>query len=386
MEKKNSLVLVALVSLIYLSSACISICLSQTMQVLDEMHHLGSALFAKLSLLVNVGALGFVFVSCLAPMQNVYRQRYLLLLLLLVMGVLLLDFSSGSLRWVLLKICSKGISGLASAWRQLLVPPAYRGILEGINSTFLALIGFGTIATQNFLAKNPWIYVYFGGGFLVLFVVFFQKTKNALSEIPSPLPMGILDFLKQNKELPLLVVFAGINNRLFNYAYTLGEDISHGIEVNTYQYALQIGSVLFPLMIGRIADKAGLLRVTIWVCWGTLLCKVMALVFVGLPSVPWSLYFGSKLLAGGFACSIGFLPYCLAGNKFAKLGIFRAMGVLTPFAILGASLADGVYSVGLGHYNSYPITMAGLLLLDSALLFWVLKVIKSKTQGLPIRG
>lgn len=388
-KTKHHLFFVLFTSLIFVAAYCIFLIayfvFISSANIFDNYsitHNFKSTVFPSASIM-GVRMTLFITILCtLKSFQNLNWQYFLmftLIALLLAVFVMPISFHS----YPLIAGLSNAIFDLTEPWRQLFAPPPIRATIEGITEGLTGIIDLTSIGVESGWSQHLSQYQYvfsISVALLLLGWIFTRKMESLKFSIQERniVSTSILKLLKEYPYIFIACLFGGVNMAIFNYVFFLIKTFDPTLPAKHFQFFVYIGSIIGPIIIGRIGDKKGIFFTML--CAGLLLIivKSIILAFIGAHYMFFGIHIFSLLL-GGLSSSIWALTVAIVGERLRSQGIFRAFAISNIIFEIGFITASRVYE----HFGDsfHPIRLL-IVFIDSILLI-ILYSFYKKEKHLP---
>ncbi len=374
MNNKNNdrLRFIAIIIAIYWASYFGYIVMANVTQSYIFQQHLDPQRYPWLNIIALRMALLVTLLNLLTSFQAIHRQRSLLIVIMaLLVAGLCLPFSLNSYPFVsaLENLCEI----FMSPWLQLYVPPAFRATISGISTGFTGIFDLSSTLMENNWRNYLAPYYRLAGILLVLLILFwhFSGKKQLQTLIKTKqTPRSFYYIVTKHFYIFIAFLFAGLNLSIFNYTFLLAKEVLPHAAAQYYQNALYIGSIIGPIIAGRLADKKDIFFILMLSASFLIVIKLIeaAIFKITLPtSIP---YYFLAFIEGGLAPSVATLGAALIGERLRTQGIFRSFALSSLFFNVGSLLAGRIYQFGATSFFLTKITMAsGDIIL--VLLLWL---------------
>lgn len=318
--------------------------------------------------------------------QDLNHQRYLILMLLLMLSFILI-FSVSLKTFAFFSALSRVVFYLTEPWRQLYVYPPLRATIEGIAMGLTGLVGLGSIAVENILANNLVPYQYVGGVIflcLLFFLVLSKKLVDSEQVNVTQNPVRIWDLISKNSHVFFACFIAGVNVGMFNFSYILAHAVLPHIDPKYYQYDLYIGSIIGPIIIGIVADKKGIFSLIILSSITLIVCAFMSFMFFEIHLQMPYIYYAIAFLEGALGAGLATLSISLVGARLRFQGVFRAFALANIFYGAGIALSGRVEESFFYSFGIYKLVIGIVSSIFLAMLCYFLyrEKIQEKNSGM----
>lgn len=356
-------------SVIFLAAYFIFISSSNVFEAYAIEHHFDTALFPSASIVAMRISLLITILCTLKSFQNLNRQHFLMLfLMLLLLTVLLLPLSFSS--YPAMAGLSNAIFDLTEPWRQFFAPPALRATIEGVTEGLTGIIDLSSVAIEHNWSLHLSRYHYIATIFIFLLVIFWMLARKLestkfIAQQKDVVPKSPLKLLKQYPYIFIACLFAGINTSVFNYTLFLIKDLAPQVSAQNYQYSIYLGSIIGPIIIGRIADKKGVFSTLLYTSLFLAIIRSALFAFLEFRRFDFHGCYILSTCVGGLTASVWTLSVSLIGERLRSQGIFRAFAISNIIFQVGFIIASRVYE----HFNSpfHPVKCL-LILIDFILI------------------
>jgi hypothetical protein len=381
MIKKNRRLLFAwFTSIVFLAAYFIFISSANVFQVYAIDHKFSSDMFPSASIFAMRLSLFITLLCTLKSFQNLNRQHFLmLLLLLLLLIVLLMPLSFNS--YPAMAGLSNAIFDLTEPWRQFYAPPALRATIEGVTEGLTGIIDLSSVAIEQHWSVNLSLYHYVATIFVFLLVFFWmlaRKLENTKfsAQQKSVASISIGKLLRKYPYIFLACLFGGINTAIFNYTLFLIKANAPQLHAQNYQYSIYLGSIIGPIIIGRLADKKGIFSTLMYLSVLLILLRSTILTSFELKFFAFAGFYIGSFFLGALTASVWTLTVSLVGERLRSQGIFRAFAISNIFFQIGFIIASRVYQ----HFDSpFHIVKLSLLFVDIVLVAIIRHFYKKET-------
>jgi len=336
-SKKLRLSFVTLTSVIFLVGYFVFNATDNVFQIYVPQHHLSYELFAKLNIRSGRWAFIIMAVCLLKSFQNLTYQRYLMLALLTTLLFFLL--ASISLEtYPYISAISNAIYCLTEPWRQLYVPSALRGSVEGITESLTGVIDLSVIGIEarweKHLGRFHSLIIVIAICFLFFWLLTILLEKNVRMQSTQH-TTKIVDLIVQNPSIFIFCGLGGINEGMYSYVYIFAEEALASMPPQYYQYICAISGIIGPVVLGMIADKKGFFSVAIFSAISLMICKFIYVVLMFSQITSPMAYYTTVFFESAFATSVVALSITLIGDRLNNQGIFRSFTLSNIFFGVG---------------------------------------------------
>lgn len=333
-------------------------------------HNLDPKLYPWLTIIAARISLVATALCMLGSLQAINRQRWILIGLLAALVIFLCIPFTVHL-YPFISGLESIISTLIKPWLQLYIPPALRATISGVS---MGLTGVFDITSANM--EDSWMehlsrYRYLAIIFVVLLIFFWQLSHQSNRNKHSPTlhqaPKSILFLLTQHPYIFIAFFFSGVNCCIFDYTFILAKEVLPNASAEHYQYALYLGSIFLPIVLGILADKKSIFMVML----GSAILLI-AINFITAFCFKFSItssgvYLILAFIEGGLAISATTLSASLIGERLKTQGIFRSFAMSGILFDIGSLFAGRIYEfcansffttkIGIGFMNIILVTM-----------------------------
>ncbi len=265
---------------------------------------------------------------------------------------------------------SNAIFDLTEPWRQFFAPPGLRATIEGVTEGLTGVIDISTVALEQSWSHHLSRYHYIAPIFLLLLLFFWilgRKLVHAkfATHQQDIIPKSILQLLKQYPFIFIACLFGGINTSIFNYTLFLIKSNAPHVAVQNYQYSIYLGSIIGPIILGRIADKKGIFNTLIYSSIMLIIIRSFIMGFLELHITSFHGCYVLTFFVGCLTATIWTLIVSLVGERLRNQGIFRSFAISNIIFQIGFIIASNIFR----YYNSpFHITKFLLLFIDIVLV------------------
>jgi hypothetical protein len=377
---------VALLTIIFWVSYFVVVSLSNVFQDYSFQHHFKPGIFVWKNIVALRISFFVTLLLYIKKLQSLQYQRRIFMIALLLLGVglcfpLSLDiypFVSGMARVV---------SGLTEPWMQLYVPSAYRATIEGVVIGFTGVLDILAIWTENSWTQHLSRYHYMAIIFLISLIPFWiashhnkkhKKISAKLHHRPQIPTKSVIELLKEHPYIFIAFFFGGLNIALFDYTYLLAKEAMPHRTAEIYQYALYAGSILGPIVIGRIADKKGIFFTFVMTAILVVANKFAQAFYFKISINFFELYYFSAFAGSALAATVATLSLALMGERLCHQGIFRAFVLTGIFFDVANLVAGRIYE---WFADSFFLTNMSMGSIDLFLLLFLWKFYRKDRES-----
>lgn len=367
------LLFVWLTSVIFLAAYFIFVSTGNVFQNYAFEHHLDRHIFPYMNIVAMRISTVLIALCLLNTLQSIEYQRYFILALLFFLGVgLLVPLSLTS--YSIVSGLSQVIFSLTEPWRQLYAPPALRATIEGITEGLTGVFDLTGMSIERRWSHHLALFHYVAPIVITLMIVFWQLTRKlkyvTISKITQT-PQSLSDLFTKHPYIFIACLFGGINESIFSYTFILGKEALPHFSPQYYQCALYAGSIIGPILMGRLADKRGIFLICLISGISLTVIKMLTAFF----SLPFNAIFQPyphyilAFIEGGLSASIWVLSVAFVGERLRTRGIFRAFAMSNIFFGLGCLIGGRFYEYFSFSFMQTELSI-GMLNIILMILFW----------------
>ncbi|ETO92721.1 hypothetical protein [Legionella oakridgensis] len=365
--------LVLVTCAIYLITWFITSAASNVMQATVIQQHAEPYIFPIVRHVASVLFTFLLALSCLKWFQKIHYQRLLMIFVLcLLIGLFAKSLSLQTYPFI--SALGNYALNLSEAWRQLFVHPAWRGTIEGI------LGGLGTVVNVRAIGiQEAWMvhieafdrFLYILGGLLILFWYFSKNSKLAQPNEPQT-TFSFKTLLANYHYLFMLTFLSGFNEGFLSFIPTIAHQALPDKPTLYYQYAACAGGVIGPMIMGRLGDRLGILRM-LFVTTGLLLLGNLLDMLLLQESIPFiRLYYVTVFLETAMVICLVSLTTALIGERLRTHGIFRVFALANLIAAVGTTISMRLKIITADSLFAYKamISTVDIFLITVSAILW----------------
>ncbi|HMN25905.1 MAG TPA: hypothetical protein PKE38_15480 [Ignavibacteriaceae bacterium] len=340
-DHRKNLQFVILTSVIFLTTYALYTFSQNTFQDYIFGHHVEILTIPHANIMALYLSILIQLLCILKSLQSTIRQRWLMLGLIVGL-IFVLSTNISVVEYPLIPGLSNSIFDLTEPWRQLYVPPVWRATIEGVTASLAGMLDLLSIDVESYMSshlsqKRRYFTMAFLMLLLFLFAILTRRIKPiTLKNSANQLKYNIWTILKTYPYIFIACLFSGFNTGIFANAYMLAKEVLPDFPVKYYQYAVNVGSIIGPFVVGWVADRKGIFLVLIWLFLLVIPVKMLtALVFfVEFEQSP-HFYYLVAGIEGALAAGFWLLNISLVGERLRFNGIFRMSALSNLFFGLG---------------------------------------------------
>lgn len=359
-------IIIAILPLLILQSSSIKIDLENLVQL----HFHSDTLFVNL---LNIGKALSILLILYSPifMAHLGENRFFICLMIInALLLLILGFTIHSaiiyLTSTILFVLDKLIGTVLGIITQQNISNKHRSTIQSILTVLGGAVGVASPVIAKKFGEDISLYLIYAVGALLLLVGFyFSKNKQDIRPQQPPGKKGIKQVLKdsivifEQPQALLLIALGTFNGLMYSFLVFIGDEAHFNAkQIVEFQEYISLGTVIFALPLGILADRLGVFLMFIFYICGIISCHVLILILPQDFAFIATLYFALGAFGGAaYTLSISYLGNIFSPQNLPK--VYASRSVISSLIVIGFNY---VYGAVLNHFHIEGINILLLIL------------------------